>query len=30
MPEGAIVIIASRCGDDDPVAYALDEMRHES
>lgn len=29
MPEGAIVIIMSRCGDDDPVAYALDEMRHE-
>ena len=29
MPDGAIVIIMSRCGDDDPVAYALDEMKHE-
>lgn len=30
MPGGAIVIIMSRCGDDDPVAYVLDAMRHEN
>lgn len=29
MPDGAIVIIMSRCGDDDPVAYALSELKHE-
>lgn len=30
MPGGAIVLIMSRCGDDDPVAYVLDAMRHEN
>ncbi len=30
MPGGAIVIIMSRCADDDPVGYVLDAMKHEN
>ena len=29
MPNAAIVFVMSRCGEDDPVGYVLDAMRHE-
>lgn len=29
MPDAAIVMIMSRCAEDDPVGYVLDEMKHE-
>lgn len=29
MPGGAIVLLMSRCGEDDPVGYVLDAMKHE-
>lgn len=29
MPEGAIVLIMSRCADDDPVGFVLSDLKHE-